>query len=49
MLSSSTKLSTLKNGRSQDHVMNPVNETLTVELVYEGEGWLGFASLRTAA
>jgi hypothetical protein len=33
----------LKNGGlTMSHVMNPINETLTVELVYEGEGWLGF-------
>jgi hypothetical protein len=26
------------------HVMNPVDETLTVEIVYEGAGWLGFGA-----
>jgi hypothetical protein len=38
-----SETSLLKNGGlTMRHVMNPVNETLTVELVYEGEGWLGF-------
>jgi hypothetical protein len=33
----------LSNDRlTMRHVMNPIDETLTVELVYEGEGWLGF-------
>jgi hypothetical protein len=29
-------------GLTMSHVMNPIDETLTIELVYEGEGWLGF-------
>jgi hypothetical protein len=37
----------LRNGAllTMRHVMNPVDETLTVELVYEGQGWisLGFS------
>jgi hypothetical protein len=38
-----SEISLLKNGGlTMNHVMNPVNETLTVELIYEGEGWLGF-------
>jgi hypothetical protein len=24
------------------HIMNPIDETLTVQLVCEGEGWVGF-------
>jgi hypothetical protein len=27
---------------TMNHVMNPINKTLTVEIVYEGEGWIGF-------
>jgi hypothetical protein len=38
-----SEASLLRNGRlTMRHVMNPIDETLTVELVYEGEGWLGF-------
>jgi hypothetical protein len=38
-----SEVSLLSNGRlTMRHVMNPIAETLTVELVYEGEGWLGF-------
>jgi hypothetical protein len=38
-----SEISLLHNGGlTMSHVMNPVNETLTVELVYEGAGWLGF-------
>jgi hypothetical protein len=38
-----SETSLLNNGGlTMSHVMNPINKTLTVELVYEGEGWLGF-------
>jgi hypothetical protein len=38
-----SEMALLSNDRlTMRHVMNPIDETLTVELVYEGEGWLGF-------
>jgi hypothetical protein len=38
-----SEIALLSNDRlTMRHVMNPIDETLTVELVYEGEGWLGF-------
>jgi hypothetical protein len=38
-----SEVSLLNNGGlTMSHVMNPIDDTLTVELVYEGEGWLGF-------
>jgi hypothetical protein len=38
-----SEVSLLKNGGlTMSHVMNSIDKTLTVELVYEGEGWLGF-------
>jgi hypothetical protein len=38
-----SEVSLLNNGGlTMSHVINPIDETLTVELVYEGEGWLGF-------
>jgi hypothetical protein len=38
-----SETSLINNGvLTMSHVMNPINKTLTVELVYEGEGWIGF-------
>jgi hypothetical protein len=38
-----SEVSLLKNGGlTMSHVMNSIDKTLTVELVYEGEGWIGF-------